>query len=136
MLNVTEKVLEEVSVVYVKSENGPAGATKAFNKLEAKLPSFKGRKFYGLIFGKPPKLEYWASVAVFPEDDPKSFGFATWTIPGGRYVQTLLKDWNENLDKIPKLFGELADKYEIDKMRPSIEFYRSMEELLLRVPIK
>ena len=135
-MNIVEKILEDTPVIYVKSENGPAGATKAFNKLESKLPSLKGRKFYGLIFGEYPNLEYWASVAILENENPDTFGFPKWTIPGGWYAQTKLKNWSKNLDKIPTLFKELVSKYEIDSTRPSIEFYRSMDELLLRVPIK
>lgn len=136
MLNIVKKALDDTPVMYVKSANGPAGATEAFNKLEAKLSTLKGRKFYGLIFGSPPNLIYWATVAISADDDPKYFGFPVWTIPGGKYAQTKLKDWNNNLDQIPKLFSELVTQYKIDEERPSIEFYRSMEELLLLVPIK
>lgn len=128
--------MELVRVLYVKSDSGPSGAERAFNKIESKLGSLRGRKFYGLIFGTPPNFEYWASVGLFPDDKPKEWGFDTWTIPGGRYAQIKLKDWNNNLDKVPNLFKQLAESNDIDTSRPSIEFYRSMDELLLRVPIK
>lgn len=37
----------EVQVMYVESATGVAGASGAFDRLEARLPSMKGRKFYG-----------------------------------------------------------------------------------------
>lgn len=39
--------LSEVQVMYVESDNGIAGASEAFDRLEARFPSLKGRKFYG-----------------------------------------------------------------------------------------
>ncbi|OGM72303.1 hypothetical protein A3H19_03325 [Candidatus Woesebacteria bacterium RIFCSPLOWO2_12_FULL_39_9] len=136
MINIVEKVLEDIPVMYIKSETGPSGATEAFSKLEAKLPGLKGRKFYGLIFGSPPSLEYLSSVSLFPDDNPGLLGFQTWTIPGGRYAQTKLMNWSQSLEQIPVLFDQLTQNYKVDRERPSIEFYRSLDELLLRISIR
>ena len=119
--------LDDVKVMYVASANGPQGAGEAFDSLEARLPSLKGRKFYGtLLHG-----EYRACVAIEAPDAPAAMGLETWTIPGGAYVRRKLPDWPEHITEIGQIFGALAAEHLRDPARPNVEFYRSQKELLL-----
>lgn len=43
--NPQEVVLADVQVMYVESATGPEGASEAFDRVETRLPSLKGRKF-------------------------------------------------------------------------------------------
>lgn len=122
--------------MYVKSDSGVNGANKAFSDLESKLSNLKGRKFYGLVFGIPPKEEYWACVAIEEGDNPEAVGLGRGIIPAGRYIQEKIVDWNTNLKKVGEVFKSLSEKCDVDSARPQVEFYRSMKELLVRVPIK
>ena len=119
--------LDDVKVMYVVSPNGPLGAGDAFDRLEARLPSLKGRKFYGTMLNG----EYRACVAIESQDVPASMGLETWTIPGGAYVRRKMERWPERLAEIGQVFGALAAEYPRDTARPNIEFYRSQKELLL-----
>lgn len=128
--------LPEIKVMYVVSINGVADSREAFNKLESHLPTLKGRKFYGLVFGIPPNDTYWSAVALIDSDNPKKAGLKTGVIPGGKYVQERIKDWNSDTSKIGQTFQRLAKEYSVDSSRPSVEFYRSMRDMLVRLPIK
>ena len=119
--------LDDVKVMYVVSPNGPLGAGEAFDRLETRLPSLKGRKFYGTMLNG----EYRACVAIESQDAPASMGLDTWTIPGGAYVRRKLERWPERLAEIGQVFGALAAEHPRDSARPNIEFYRSQKELLL-----
>src|SRR5438093_823909 len=46
-MNMTEIELEDISVMCVVAKGGPYGARAAFDELESKLPSLKGRQCYG-----------------------------------------------------------------------------------------
>ncbi len=126
----------EVKVMYVESENGIQGSSLAFDKLEAKLPTLKKRKFHGVIWGSIPKEKYWAGVEISDKKEAALYGFEIGVIPEGKYVQEKVKDWSKNLDQIGKIFSKLSKEFSVDDTRPSIEFYRSMDEVLLRLPIK
>jgi len=119
--------LEDVKAMYVVSSSGPQGAEEAFDRLEARLPSLKGRKFYGTMLNG----EYRACVALETQDSPAAMGLETWIIPGGAYARRKLERWSERLPEIGQMFGELAAEYPRDPTRPNIEFYRSQTELLL-----
>lgn len=126
--------LSDVQVMYVESPTGIAGAAKAFDTLEAPFPSLRGRKFYGTFF--PPAGPYRACVAIEPGDDVATLGFATWTIPGGKYSRANVANWEQNLPEIGKTFERMRRENEQDMSRPSIEFYRSQRELVLFLPVK
>lgn len=126
--------LEPIKILFVRSTNGPIGANEAFNKLESKLPTLKKRKFYGIFFGNPE--EYWACVAQTATDDPEQMGLETGTIPGGKYAQKAVVNWHDHIALLEKTFKQLAEQYTFDSSRPSIEYYRSITEVVLRLPIK
>lgn len=126
---------QDVSIMYVKSDGGSKGAHQAFDILESKLPTLKGRKFYGVVIGVPPRDEYWAGVKLMPVDRPKEWGFQTGVIPGGKYIQERIKDWNKDITIIAKTFQKLSKNLTVDSSRPSVEFYRSMRDMLVRMPI-
>ena len=128
--------LEDIEVMYVESPNGPEGSPEAFARLEGKLSSLKGRKFYATF--QYPDGPYRACGALIPSDKPKDLGIDTWVIPGGEYAQGKLDDWAKHPWDIPGAFTRLSEAYleKIDPSRPSIEFYKSQRELILLIPIK
>jgi len=123
--------LDDIPVMFVVSPSGPQGAGEAFDRLEARLPSLKGRKFYGTLLNG----EYRACVALEAQDSPAAMGLDTCIIPGGVYARRKLPRWSERLPEIGKIFGELAAEYPRDPARPNIEFYRSQKELLLLMAV-
>lgn len=131
-----EVTLNDVSIMYLVAEGGTTGARDAFNTLEGKLPSLKGRKFYGTF--QPETGEYRACVAIESGDDPQRMGLATGVIPGGLYLREKMKNWMSRIDEIGKTFIAMAEreKPRVDHGRPSVEFYRSQDELVLLLPIQ
>jgi hypothetical protein len=132
----SDVTLEDINVMCVIAEGGAAGARAAFDRLEAKLPSLRGRKFYGAYY--PERGEYRACVTLEPGEDPATYGFDSWVIPGGRYVREKMKDWTTKIPEIGKAFVALADRERsrVDDTRPSLEFYRSEDELILLLPVR
>lgn len=127
--------LPPIKVLYIPSKNGVLGGEDAFTTLESKLPTLRGRKFYGLVFGVPPNETYWASVAWTDSDKPMP-GCKLGIIPGGKYAQERIYNWEKNLSLIGKTFGNLILQNNIDLKRPSIEFYHGMNYMVARVPIQ
>ena len=118
-----------------KATVGVKNSEKAFNEVESKLGSMKGRKFYGLLNGDPDGGEYFACVAVNSQDDPASLGLEVRQIPGGKYVRRKIRNWYEDLSAIGKGFALLFDKYPYDHSRPTIEYYRSDRDVYIYLPV-
>lgn len=127
--------IKDIEVMFVESPNGPAGSGEAFNKLESRLASLKGRKFYATF--QYSTGQYRACVATEVPNEPEQLGLEKWCIPGGLYAQEKLENWTEHAEEIPNVFEKMSQTYSghIDSSRPSIEFYKSQKELLLLLPI-
>lgn len=131
----TVVTMDDIPVMYVDGEKGrpiAEQAPAAFEKLEAELPSLKGRKFYGV---QSDGL-YRACVALNETDDPSVLPHPAWVIPGGRYARRKIRDWEQHIDQIVQAFNDLHRDNEVDPARPNIEYYRSQRELFCLVPIK
>jgi hypothetical protein len=127
--------VSDIPVMYVAGEAAmPIAdqAPRAFEQLEARLSSLKGRKFYGVVVG----AEYRACVAIHPTDHADALPHPTWTIPGGKYVRRRITDWEAHLDSIAPTCQALSRRRDFDPSRPIIEYYRSRRELLIMVPIR
>jgi DNA gyrase inhibitor GyrI len=85
-----DAMLEPIRVMYVKATGGTAGASQAFEALESKLLTMRGRKFYGTY--NPLTGEYRACVQVAEGEKPESMGLEGWTIPGGKYARQKVPD--------------------------------------------
>jgi len=126
--------LSEVQVMYVESDSGIAGASEALDRLEARFPSLRGRKFYGTF--QRPTGPYRACTAIKTGDDVATLGLKTWAIPGGRFSRRRLLDWHARIPEIGETFQSMVKEGNCDTSRPSIEFYRSRKELVLFLPQK
>ncbi len=131
-----EVTLSPIPVLFVFSENGTAGASAAFDKLEAKLPNLKKRRFYGALEGSAETAVYRACVGIVDGDKPSEMNLKTWTIPGGKYAREKINNWHQNLKNIEATINKMSKQYTVDPTRPTIEFYRSEIELFLLLPIK
>jgi hypothetical protein len=127
----------ETKVLRVRADmdgTGPAGAMKV---LESKLPSLKGRKFYGAFRLLESGEQYFACVERIETDDPERMGLEPATLPGGLYARRKLYDWEEIIaaGKLKDYAREFVQAHDFDRSRPELEYYRSMSEMHLLVPV-
>ena len=128
--------LQGIPVLRVKADMKGKGPKAAFDLLESKLPTLKGRKFYGTFQFTPDGEDYYACVVRIDADDPEKMKLETGVVPGGWYARSKLMDWEKNLSKLPSLFEEMARTHDVDPERPSLEFYRSQAEMHLFLPVR
>jgi hypothetical protein len=126
----TEEWLDDIAVMYVEAVDGLNGAPAAFEDLERRLGSLRGRRFYGTFDGE----RYRACVIPKDAGEPAALGLDTWTVPGGRYARRKMVDWAEHVHMIGAEFDAMVAEHPWDETRPSIEFYRSLRELVLYLP--
>jgi hypothetical protein len=127
----------EVEVLRVRADMKGKGPSEAMAILEAKLPSLKGRRFYGTFRLLPEGEEYFACVERTPLDDAEAMGVEAAKIPGGLYVRRKIPAWEDVIaaGKLGAIFEEMVRTHRVDPDRPHIEYYRSQSELHLLVPV-
>jgi hypothetical protein len=128
--------IAELPAIDVICETGEKGrpiseqAPAAFDRLEARLSSLKGKKFYGAVIDG----QYRACAAI--DEDTAGIDLPRWVIPGGRYLIRTIADWEQHRDSIGTTVAALLNRDDLDRTRPVIEFYRSQAELRILAPIK
>ena len=130
--------LHDIQVMRVRADMKGNGPSAAFDLLESRLATIKGRKFYGVFRLLPNgEEEYYACVEISETDDPEKLSLETGTIPGGLYVRRKVMNWEQVIrnGQLPSIINDLASGKEIDTQRPTIEYYRSNVELQLLVPV-
>jgi len=127
----------DVTVLRVLADWKGGGPAEAMHRLESKLPSLKGRRFYGTFRLLPEGEEYFACVEKTSADDPIAMNLEVGTIPGGSYIRRKVTDWETVIaaGKLGSIFEEIVGHYHVDRSRPSVEYYRSMSELHVLVPV-
>lgn len=125
-----------IEVMCLQSPNGPNTAAQTFDKLEGRLDSLKGRRFYGLFKVEEGVETYLACTKIKPEDNPEKLGFRRATIQRGKYDREKLKSWEDKIEQLPAIFASMEKRNEVDEGRYTIEYYRSREELILMLPVK
>jgi len=123
--------LEEIKTVYVKSGSGINRAKKAFNELEIKLKSIKGRKMYGIYW----QGDYYACSKIKPIDNLQRLELDTYIIPAGKYAKLIMCDWFDKLHLIASAFDQIKKENAYDRSRPEIEYYERFNKLILYLPI-
>lgn len=128
----------DIEVAWVRSEDGPAGSAETFHILESRMSELRGRRMYGVFFQNTG--DYYCAVRL---DDVQTddMGFERGTIPGGNYARRKYKDWGSRIGEIATWFSQLQKEctnsgLTINKERPSIEFYRSLTEVIIMVPVQ
>lgn len=125
----------DVELVVCRATEFPAGIKDAWERLESKLASLKGRKFYGLTYFEDGHLVYYAGLEPLGAEEIDALGFPTMTLKAGKYARVKLMDWNDHADEIGPIMEWLMEEYKKDHSGPTVEFYRSQKELHLMIPL-
>lgn len=124
---------DEVSVMFLRTRLEPEEMKRAWAELEG-VAGTRGRKFFGAL--DTGTGEYRVCVARREEDDPAALGLEAGTLPGGRYLRARLRGEPPGLyARIGPAFDVLRSSAEPDPTRPSIEFYRRLDEVDLLLPL-
>lgn len=129
-----EVFLDPIPVMYVTTKAPGPEVQKAFDTLESKLSTLTHRRFYGVFFHRTG--EYRACVRIEDSEKPEALGLTGWIISGGKYKSKRLFDWQSKVASFPDIFAEMVKGVKVDSTRPSVEYYRSMTECVLYLPIE
>jgi len=127
--------LPDVNLVVSRADEFPAGIKAAWDRLESKLPSLKGRRFYGLAVCEGSQVAYFAGVQPVSDEEVASLGLPTMMTKGGKYARVKLFDWQNHTDKIDEIIDQLMQDFQMDPNGAGVEYYRSQSELHLLMPL-
>ena len=127
--------LPDLRLMVVRADEFPIGLQTAWDRLESRLASLRGRKFYGVSRDEGSQLAYFAGVVPASDEEVQALGLPTMMIKGGKYARAKLLDWPNHTDKIGQIFSELERDFPMDPNGWALEYYRSQSELHLLIPL-
>jgi hypothetical protein len=107
----------------------------AWQTLESRLSSLKGRKFYGVCCREESEFVYYAGLEPLDTREVELLGLQTLTVKGGKHARVRLSDWHNRTDQIGPIFDHLRETFPTNPSRPNVEHYRSHSDLDLLVPL-
>jgi len=123
---------EEIAVQFVRVPDGLEHIRRAWDELEAIVP-LRGRHFYGAF--DPVAKDYRACVEV-REGDETFPSLENGALPGGRFLRARLQGEPPGVyERIGPTFDELLAQRQPDESRPSLEWYRRVDQIDLLLPI-
>lgn len=124
----------ETPVVFVAVRDGSDEIGPAWDLLEKKLGSLRGRRFLGTF---DDSGIYRCCVQVREGDDAVRLGLESGTVPGGSYLSATVRGPQPAAySLITPTFQELRGVAERDDTRPCIEYYRSDDRIDLLMPVR
>lgn len=137
-MNVSIITQPKLRLITARSTKFPEGNPDAFRAIESHLKTLKRRKFYALVYETEDGMDYHAGLVPDSEIEERRFaelGFPITEIAGGVCARIKLQDWQSKTDQIGPSFGAMIAQFGIDTSRPQMEYYRSLSELHLLLPI-
>lgn len=127
--------LPDLKLMVVRADEFPSGLQAAWDGLESRLSSLKGRKFYGVSRYEGSQMAYFAGVVPVSDQEVQALGLPTMTIKGGKYARAKLLDWHNHTSEIKQIFDKLTQEFPMDPDGWALEYYRSQSELHLLIPL-
>lgn len=127
--------LPDIRLMVSRADEFPSGLKAAWDRLESRLSSLKGRKFYGVSRYEGSQLTYCAGVVPTSDGEVTALGLPTMMIKGGKYARAKLFDWHNHTAEIRQIFNELERDFPMDQNGWALEYYRSQSELHLLIPL-
>lgn len=126
-------VREPTEVMLVRVADEPTEIQRAWAEFERAV-GLRGRKFYGAF--DPVSATYSVCAVLRSGDDPAALGAERGTLPGGRYARIRLTGEPPSVyEKIAPTAQRLAQRPDVDRTRPTLEFYRCHDVIDVLVPI-
>jgi predicted transcriptional regulator YdeE len=113
--------LPDLRLMVTRADEFPSGIRAAWDRLESRLSSLKGRKFYGVVLCEESQMVYYAGVEPASEEEVSLLGLATMIVKGGKYARAKLLDWPNHTNKIGEIFAELMRDFGVDPKGPTVE---------------
>ncbi len=130
--------LQDLTLAYVEADGGFSGAGSAFDLLEGRMETLRGRKMYGVVYFDDP-VRYLACL-LLDDENVDDLGLERTIVSGGGYARVLIRDWETKISELPEVVSRLQTDIVraglvVDPQRPMLEYYRRIDELLIMLPV-
>ena len=125
------EITEDIKTFYTHTYDVPAGIPALFDELEKQVTDLDKYHLYGVTECVGDKLIYRACVEEMHPGEGSKFNFRQYSIPKGKYLYVVLRDWRQHIPEMPGMFEKLMQHPDAKKDNICLEDYQSHNEMLL-----
>ena len=114
---------KDINLIYVQASSFPEGILNAFDTLYSKVSDIHKRRQFGISRPENGKIAYKAAVEELLSGEASILGLQFMSIPKGRYVSAIVKDFMNNVSDIGNTFNQLLGVNGIDSQGYCVECY-------------
>ncbi len=120
-----EFILEnDIKVFCVAAKSFPYGIAEAHQTLHGYVPFSVNRKYFGISCpDKTGKIIYKAATEELEKGELSKYHLEEFSIPKGKYIFLIIKDFRKNISAIDKAFKEILATPGIDPNGFCLEWY-------------
>ncbi len=128
---------DDIIINCIRAKSFPEGVNEAHEMLGSKLGNKSEAERYAVSYpGKDGKIQYWAGVKVALIATDLTEGIEKRTIPAGRYLSVIIKDFMADIGAIERTFSKLITDPQIDPFGACVERYLPGGDLQCMVRMK
>jgi hypothetical protein len=138
-INTMEKLEFEKDIIVfgIEVKNFPEGIDAAFEALIKQTGDCAGqRNYYGICMYKDDRMVYKAVTEEKYKGEGSKLGYGNDVIEKGAYLYQTLYHWSNKTKLIKDIFSGMMQDERIDTQKPSVEWYKSDEEMLCMLRLK
>jgi predicted transcriptional regulator YdeE len=114
---------KDIKVMYVTAKSFPDGILEAHQKLHAKVPFSKERKYFGISRPENGPIVYKAAVEETKPGEAKKLNLDTLTLKKGKYISATIRDYMKDAESIRRTFITLLASPDLDPNGYCVEWY-------------
>ncbi len=126
----------ETKVFGLQVHTFPENVGEAFDLLMKQISNGDQRSYYGISWMEGNSIVYFAAAEQRELHEASQYSAREFTIPKGKYLREVLKDWMPKVASIKDIFEKMMSDPSIDLTQPAIEWYKSDEEMWCLMKIK
>src|SRR5262245_24454467 len=122
----------DLKVFGVRVKTFPLGIGEAFDELKNQFPAGDNRSYYVLSLCTEKGIVYIAAAEEMHKGEAEEYGYETFVVEKGEYITEPITNWQQNLQCIKDVFGDMMKDERINSILPvvCVEWYKNMQEML------
>jgi hypothetical protein len=133
----TVRFENDIIAMCITATSFPAGVPKAHESLHAVVPFSYDRKYFGISYpDKKGNIIYKAAASELKKGELESHKLEPFTIPAGEYFSVIIRNYQQDLPSITRVFDELTSRKDIDPNGFCLEWYFNEHDVRCMVKTK
>lgn len=120
---------KDIKVFFVEAKSFPEGIMEAHQKLHGLVPFDRERRYFGISRPENGPIVYKAATEETFSGEAEELNCQTMVLKKGRYISSVVKNFQKEPQRIEKAFNELLTYDNLDPQGYCVEWYQNEQDV-------